>query len=69
MGLLWAVVGFGMATKQPTTRKDFTQTALDVVRQATGEETAPAPAKNVEGGRRPKTPQRPSVGTAKKLTR
>lgn len=31
-----------MATSK---RKDFTQTALDVVRKATGETTAPAPAK------------------------
>lgn len=32
-------------------RKDFTQTALDVVRKATGEATAPAPAKKAEDGR------------------
>ena len=38
-----------MATSK---RKDFTQTALDVVRKATGEMTAPAPAKRAEGGRK-----------------
>lgn len=32
-------------------RKDFTQTALDVVRQATGEVTTPAPSKKHEIGR------------------
>ena len=37
-----------MATSK---RKDFTQTALDVVRQATGEVTAPAPTKKQESGR------------------
>ena len=31
---------------------DFTQTALDVVRQATGEVTAPAPSKKHGGGRK-----------------
>lgn len=35
-----------MATK----RKDFTQTALDVVRRATGEAPAPAPTKKPKGG-------------------
>lgn len=35
-----------------TKRKDFTQTALDVVRQATGEATTPAPAKKPEDGRK-----------------
>lgn len=38
-----------MATSK---RKDFTQTALDVVRQATGEMTAPAPTKKQESGRK-----------------
>jgi len=42
-----------MATSK---RKDFTQTALDVVRKATGEVAAPAPAKKPEGGRQ-KLPQ------------
>lgn len=37
-----------MATSK---RKDFTQTALDVVRQATGEVTVPAPSKKQESGR------------------
>lgn len=37
-----------MATK----RKDFTQTALDVVRKATGEVTAPATSKKQESGRK-----------------
>lgn len=34
-----------------TKRKDFTQTALDVVRKATGETTAPAPSQKPESGR------------------
>jgi len=38
-----------MATSK---RKDFTQTALAVVRQATGEVTAPAPSKKQESGRK-----------------
>ena len=38
-----------MATSK---RKDFTQTALDVVRLATGEVTAPAPSKKRESGRK-----------------
>lgn len=38
-----------MATSK---RKDFTQTALDVVRKATGEVTAPAPSKKQESGRK-----------------
>lgn len=33
-------------------RKDFTQAALDVVRQATGEVSAPAPSKKQESGRK-----------------
>lgn len=33
-------------------RKDFTQTALNVVRQATGEVTAPAPSEKQESGRK-----------------
>lgn len=37
-----------MATK----RKDFTQTALDVVRRATGEVAAPTPSKKQESGRK-----------------
>ena len=41
-----------MATKRSNPRKDFTQTALDVVRQATGEVTAPAPSKKQESGRK-----------------
>jgi len=32
--------------------KDFTQTALDVVRKATGEVAAPAPSKKQESGRK-----------------
>lgn len=40
-----------MATKRTNPRKDFTQTALDVVQQATGEVTAPAPSKKQESGR------------------
>jgi hypothetical protein len=35
-----------------TKRKDFTQTALDVVRQATGEVTAPPLSKKQERGRK-----------------
>ena len=34
-----------MIHSMATRRKDFTQTALDVVRQATGEVTAPATSK------------------------
>jgi hypothetical protein len=44
-----------MATSK---RKDFTQTALDVVRQATGEVAAPAPSKKPESGR--KAPTKPA---------
>jgi hypothetical protein len=33
-------------------KKDFTQIALDVVRRATGEVTAPAPTKKQESGRK-----------------
>jgi len=33
-------------------RKDFTQTAFDVVQRATGEVTAPAPSKKQESGRK-----------------
>lgn len=33
-------------------RKDFTQIALDVVRRATGEVTAPATSKKPESGRK-----------------
>jgi hypothetical protein len=33
-------------------RKDFTQTALDVVRKATGEVAAPAPSERQESGRK-----------------
>ena len=33
-------------------RKDFTQTALAVVQQATGEVTAPAPTERQESGRK-----------------
>ena len=33
-------------------KKDFTQIALDVVRKATGEVTAPAPSKKAESGRK-----------------
>jgi|266.fasta.fasta_contig_21_7271830_length_254_multi_3_in_0_out_0_1 hypothetical protein len=39
-----------MATKRTSNRKDFTQTALDVVRLASGEVTAPAPSKKPESG-------------------
>lgn len=35
-----------------TNRKDFTQVALDVVRQATGEAQKPAPAPKQEGKQR-----------------
>jgi hypothetical protein len=38
-----------MATNK---RKDFTQVALDVVRRATGEVTAPALSKKQESGRK-----------------
>jgi hypothetical protein len=38
-----------MATNK---RRDFSQVALDVVRQATGEVTAPAPSKKQESGRK-----------------
>ena len=38
-----------MATSK---RKDFTQTAMDVVRKATGEVTAPAPSKKQESARK-----------------
>lgn len=38
-----------MATSK---RKDFTQTALAVVQQATGEVIAPAPTKKQESGRK-----------------
>ncbi len=41
-----------MTPKRTSTRKDCTQTALDVVRQAAGEVTAPAPSKKPEGGRK-----------------
>ena len=41
-----------MATKRTNPRKDFTQNALAVVRQATGEVTAPAPSKKPESGRK-----------------
>ena len=41
-----------MAQKQVGRRKDFTQTALDVVRKATGQVNAPAPAKKPAGGRK-----------------
>lgn len=33
-------------------KKDFTQIALDAVRKATGEVTAPAPSKKAESGRK-----------------
>ena len=49
-----------MATSK---RKDFTQTALDVVRQATGEVTAPAPGKKQESGR--KAPKKSAVSDKK----
>lgn len=41
-----------MATKRTNPRKDFTQTALDVVRRAAGEVAAPAPSKKQESGRK-----------------
>lgn len=34
------------------TKRDFTQVALDVVRRATGETTAPVPSKKQESGRK-----------------
>ena len=49
-----------MATSK---RKDFTQSALDVVRQATGEVTAPAPSKKQESGRKD-GPAKPTVKPA-----
>jgi hypothetical protein len=36
---------------QMAAKKDFTQIALDVVRRATGEVTAPTTAKKKDGGR------------------
>jgi len=36
----------------PSKRKDFTQIAIDVVRKATGEVTAPTPSEKQESGRR-----------------
>lgn len=42
-----------------TKRKDFTQIALDVVRRATGEVTAPAPSKKPESGRKGKGKVKP----------
>lgn len=52
-----------MATSK---RKDFTQTALDVVRQATGEATAPAPAKKPNGGRKaPAKTSKPKIQSVK----
>lgn len=39
-----------MATKRTNPRKDFAQVALDVVKRATGETTAPAPSKKQESG-------------------
>lgn len=47
-----------MAQGRTTPRKDFTQTALDVVRRATGEAPAPAPNKKQEGVR--KAPTKPA---------
>lgn len=49
-----------------TKRKDFTQIALDVVRRATGEVTAPAPSKKQESVRKvpaksPKSPKKPAL--------
>lgn len=41
-----------MATKCTNPRKDFTQIALSVVQQATGEVSAPAPTKKQGGGRK-----------------
>ena len=41
-----------MATKRTSTRKDFTQTALDVVRRAAGEAATPAASKKPDDGRR-----------------
>jgi general stress protein YciG len=42
----------GMGTKRTNPRKDFTQVALSVVQQATGEVAAPAPSKKQESGRK-----------------
>lgn len=41
-----------MTTKRTNTRKDFTQMALSIVHQATGEVTAPTPSKKQESGRK-----------------
>ena len=41
-----------MATKRTNPRKDFTQVALQVVKRATGETTAPTPSKKQESGRK-----------------
>ena len=38
-----------------TKRKDFTQTAFDVVERATGEVATPAPSKKPESGRKAAT--------------
>lgn len=48
----YAMLRCGMATKRSNPRKDFTQTALDVVRQATGETATPAPGTKPDGGRK-----------------
>jgi hypothetical protein len=47
-----------MVTKKANPRKDFTQVALDVVRRATGETTAPAPSKKQESGREGGAPKK-----------
>ena len=44
-----------VATKKANPHKHFTQNALDVVRKATGETTAPAPSKKPESGRKKST--------------
>lgn len=43
-----------MVTKRTNPRRDFTQTALDVVRKATGEAAAPAPSKKPKSERKDK---------------
>lgn len=41
-----------MATKRTNPRRDFSQVALDVMRQATGEVPAPTLSKKEENGRK-----------------
>lgn len=46
------LLGWQDGTKRTNTRKDFTQTALGVVQQASGEVTTPTPRKKPKGGRK-----------------